>query len=51
MKANQKVKKSKSKVAKKAPIKSKEAFLTDNSFDFGGLPEDVDLKKNLGCGG
>ena len=32
--------------------KSKENdFDGNDDFDFGGFPKDVDLKRNLGCGG
>ncbi|WP_176723286.1 hypothetical protein [Roseivirga misakiensis] len=40
--------KSKGKV--KEPTKTTENEEID-AFDFGGFPSDVDLKKNLGCGG
>lgn len=38
------------KVKKNKPKKA-QANLEDDSFDFGGLPKDVDLKRNIGCGG
>ena len=47
---------------KKALIKAKESELKnskpqkwekdlEDNFDFGGLPKEVNLKKNIGCGG
>ena len=47
--ANAKAKKVKSQKVKEKGSKNKEA--TQDSFDFGGLPEYVDFKRNLGCGG
>ena len=48
MKADKKTNTLKSKAVKERSTKSKE---NTSSYDFGGLPDDVDFKKNLGCGG
>ena len=46
--------KARSKKAKPQKIKEKDPKAkeqTRDAFDFGGLPDDVDFKRNLGCGG
>ena len=48
MKADKKTKKLKSKPGAKPSTGSKQ---NTSSNDFGGLPDDVDFKRNLGCGG
>lgn len=40
----------KSKNPKKEKVKRREEEVIDD-FDFGGFPKDVDIKKNMGCGG
>ena len=38
---------------KSMKLKQKKAVQNDQEedFDFGGIPKNVDLKKNMGCGG
>jgi hypothetical protein len=43
-------KKGKIKKPQKGKIRSFE-INEDQDFDFGGFPDGIDLKKNLGCGG
>ena len=37
--------------AKRSNNKKKQEFDQEDSFDFGGFPKNVSLKKNMGCGG
>ena len=35
----------------KVPTPAMPDFDHDDDFDFGGISKEIDLKKNLGCGG